>query len=359
MDETLPWFRDMPADQRSWVMLVAQAGIAVVRGVAALPRRAPRLTTEVFGAAPAGAGPLGQPAADRRAGPGHGRGGRGARSTDLAAPGEEAQLREAVLRYTREIAFAAAQVYARAAEAARRLGRPAGGAGRGRAAARRRGRRRCCSPGRALGWAATTPVAVVVGAAPKGDPEQVLDAVQRAARHAGLDVLAGVHGDRLVVVLGGVDDAVAAPEPLCRRSGPGRWWSARRWPTWARRPRPRGPRWPGCGPRPGWPAAPRPVLAEDLLAERALAGDAEARAHAGRGRLPAAGRGRRSALLDTVDGVPESGGIAGRRGPGAVRAPEHGPLPAAPGRRGHRLRPDRGPRSPSPSGWRSSSAAST
>ena len=26
MDETLPWFRDMPAEQRSWVMLIAQAG---------------------------------------------------------------------------------------------------------------------------------------------------------------------------------------------------------------------------------------------------------------------------------------------------------------------------------------------
>src|SRR5439155_854673 len=35
----------------------------------------------------------------------------------LAAPGNEAALREAVLRYTREVAFAAAQVYARTAEA--------------------------------------------------------------------------------------------------------------------------------------------------------------------------------------------------------------------------------------------------
>ena len=35
----------------------------------------------------------------------------------LAAPGDEAELREAVLRYSREIAFAAAQVYAEAAEA--------------------------------------------------------------------------------------------------------------------------------------------------------------------------------------------------------------------------------------------------
>ncbi|HEY1174890.1 MAG TPA: PucR family transcriptional regulator, partial [Phytomonospora sp.] len=27
MDEVLPWFRDLPADQRSMVMLVAQAGV--------------------------------------------------------------------------------------------------------------------------------------------------------------------------------------------------------------------------------------------------------------------------------------------------------------------------------------------
>ncbi|HEU4423612.1 MAG TPA: PucR family transcriptional regulator, partial [Pilimelia sp.] len=27
MDETLPWFRGLPADQRSWVMLIAQAGV--------------------------------------------------------------------------------------------------------------------------------------------------------------------------------------------------------------------------------------------------------------------------------------------------------------------------------------------
>ena len=28
MDDELPWFRDMPADRRSWVTLVAQNGIA-------------------------------------------------------------------------------------------------------------------------------------------------------------------------------------------------------------------------------------------------------------------------------------------------------------------------------------------
>ena len=58
----------------------------------------------------------------------------------LAAPGEEQGLREAVLRYSREIAFAAAEVYAAGGRGPRRLGRPAGVAGRRRRPARR-GRR--------------------------------------------------------------------------------------------------------------------------------------------------------------------------------------------------------------------------
>ena len=27
MDDVLPWFRELPPDQRAWVMLVAQAGV--------------------------------------------------------------------------------------------------------------------------------------------------------------------------------------------------------------------------------------------------------------------------------------------------------------------------------------------
>ena len=52
MDEPLPWFRAMPADQRSWVMFVAQAGIASFVEWLRTPEAAPRLTSEVFGAGP-------------------------------------------------------------------------------------------------------------------------------------------------------------------------------------------------------------------------------------------------------------------------------------------------------------------
>ena len=48
MDDELPWFRALPADQRSWVMLVAQAGIASFVEWLRSPDDVLRLTGEVF-----------------------------------------------------------------------------------------------------------------------------------------------------------------------------------------------------------------------------------------------------------------------------------------------------------------------
>ena len=39
MDDELAWFRELPSDQRSWVTLVAQAGLAVLRRLVAIARR--------------------------------------------------------------------------------------------------------------------------------------------------------------------------------------------------------------------------------------------------------------------------------------------------------------------------------
>src|SRR5204863_9532877 len=55
MDEVLPWFRELPADQRAWVMLVAQAGVRSL--VEWLRRRdggtgTQEVSDEVFDAAP-------------------------------------------------------------------------------------------------------------------------------------------------------------------------------------------------------------------------------------------------------------------------------------------------------------------
>ena len=56
MDETLPWFRALPADQRSWVMLVAQAGVRSLvewlRTGGTAEGSTQEISDEVFAAAP-------------------------------------------------------------------------------------------------------------------------------------------------------------------------------------------------------------------------------------------------------------------------------------------------------------------
>src|ERR1700689_1425937 len=116
MDERLPWFRKMSAENRSWLGLVAQAGIAAFADWIRHRERTRPAATEVFGTAPrelARAVSLQHAVEMVRV------------IIDvvedqvdtLAAPGAEAELHEAVLIYAREIAFSAAQVYARTAEA--------------------------------------------------------------------------------------------------------------------------------------------------------------------------------------------------------------------------------------------------
>ena len=116
MEDVLPWFRELPADQRAWVMLVAQAGVrSLVEWLRNNTATSQEFSDEVFDAAPralARSLNLQQTVALIKV------------TIDvveeqvprLAAPGEEQALREAVLRFSREIAFAAARAYARAAE---------------------------------------------------------------------------------------------------------------------------------------------------------------------------------------------------------------------------------------------------
>jgi hypothetical protein len=304
MDEELPWFRAMPADQRSWVMLVAQAGFASLVEWCRNPARPPRLTGEVFGAAPrdlARAVPLKHTVDLIRVTvdvlEDH--------ATALAEPGDAEALRLAVLQFSREVAFATAHVYATFAES------------RGAWDARLealvvdalvRGERSEELPSRAaaLGWATMSPVMVVVGAAPASveDPHA---AVRRAARSMRTEVLAGVHAEQLVVVLGGFSDLESVAERVSAEFGPG--------------PVVTGPLVDGLG-RAGesaaaalaglraaraWPSAPRPVPADGLLAERALDGDPLARAAlAERIAQPLQAAG--GEVLETVRAVLDSGG---------------------------------------------------
>jgi len=192
----------------------------------------------------------------------------------LAAPGAEAELREAVLIYAREIAFSAAQVYARSAEAR--------GAWDARLEAlvvdslvRGEGQETLNSWASALNWS-SSPVSVIAGSIDGEEAEPVIDELRAQARRARLDLLAGVQGSRLIVVLGGTDDPMTAAEKLAGRFGPG--------------PVVVGPpvrdlrsasisaraALAGLRAAPAWPDAPRPAGADELLPERALDGDTDA-----------------------------------------------------------------------------------
>jgi hypothetical protein len=280
MDRELPWFRAMSAENRSWLGLVAQAGVAAFLDWIKHPERTrPTVAGEVFGTAPrelARAVSLQQAVEMVRV------------IVDvvesqvdqLAAPGGEAELREAVLRYTREIAFGTAQVYARTAEAR--------GAWDARLEAlvvesmvRGEVDDGLQSWASALNWS-FSPVTVIAGsaanAADRSEAEGLIDEFRTLARRARLDLLAGVHGNRVVLVVGGAADPLEAARHFVGRFGPG--------------PVVVGPpaidlqsavasaaaALAGLRAAHGWPEAPRPVLASDLLPERALDGDESARA---------------------------------------------------------------------------------
>src|SRR6202046_81076 len=218
MDERLPWFRKMSAENRSWLGLVAQAGIAAFADWIKHPERARPAATEVFGTAPrelARAVSLQHAVEMVRV------------IIDvvedqvdaLAVPGSEAELHEAVLIYSREIAFSAAQVYARTAEAR--------GAWDARLEAlvvdslvRGEGAESLNSWASALNWS-SSPVTVIVGTVDGDDADPVIDELRAAARRARFDLIAGVQGGRLIVVLGGTSDPMAAAEKLSGLFGAG------------------------------------------------------------------------------------------------------------------------------------------
>jgi DNA-binding PucR family transcriptional regulator len=276
MDETLPWYRAMPPDNRSWVGLVAQAGIAAFIRWFRSPDEQPTITADVFGTAPrelARAVTLQQTVELVRV----------AilvveeRIDELASPGGEAELREAVLRYSREIAFAAAQVYAQAAEArgawdARLEALVVDAVLRGEVDESLRSR------AAALGWVSPEPVVVVAGTAPRGgDPEAVVDGIHRTARAVRLDVLSGVQGERLVTIVGGAADPLHAAHALVGQFGPGAVVVGPAVPDLLAASRSARDALAGQRAAAAWPEAPRPVLADDLLPERAVDGDREAR----------------------------------------------------------------------------------
>ncbi|ADB31638.1 putative transcriptional regulator, PucR family [Kribbella flavida DSM 17836] len=285
MDEKLPWFGKLSAQDRSWIGLVAQSGITAFVDWFRDPEAHSSMPTRMFGSAPrefTRVISLHQ-TVDL------------VRTTiemientigDLLPPADVPVVREAMQRYAREVAFAAATVYAQAAEMrgawdARLEALVVDSVIRGEADESVRSR------ASALGWTGTavsgaggsSEVAVVVGRAQPAESgtANVADAVRHAAREAGADALCAMQGDRLVVVLGGTSKPVEIVQKLERWFGPG--------------PIVVGPVVPdlmaavtsaraavaGLRAAPAWPGAPRPVQADELLPERSLSGDGHAR----------------------------------------------------------------------------------
>ncbi|RIJ52142.1 PucR family transcriptional regulator [Clavibacter lycopersici] len=283
LEDTLPWYGDMPPGRRSAVGLVAQAGITSFIHWYDDPDSTPWIAADVFGAAPREllrSVTLQQTLQLIRV---------TVEVVEDRVRDRHRTVRDAILLYSREIAFAAADVYARAAEA------------RGLWDARLEalvvdsilsGEYDDELPSRiaALGWHGHGEVSVLVGTAPA-----VLDVDQlrRTARHLDADVLIGVQGSRLVLVIGRASPAVVDPEAAAPEAPPvtfleiatqlepgfgaGHLVLGHEVPSLVEASRSARAALAGFAVARSWRNAPRPTLADDLLPERALAGDPLAR----------------------------------------------------------------------------------
>jgi sugar diacid utilization regulator len=196
---------------------------------------------------------------------------------DLAVRGDEERLREAILRYSRELAFQAALVYARAAEErgawdARLEALVVDAVVVGEADAE------LLSRASALGWSEHTAVVVVAGAAGSSDQEHSIEDIRRLARRDGFDVLASVDGRRLVCVVGVDGDPLPVAKLLSGFFATGPVVVGPAVDNLAGAPTSARAALAGLAVADAWPAAPRPVPANALLPERAIAGDLEAQA---------------------------------------------------------------------------------
>jgi hypothetical protein len=194
------------------------------------------------------------------------------RVPDLAQPQAQAELKEAVLVYSREVAFAAADIYARAAEArgswdARLEAMVIDALVRGDSVDE------LASRSAAFGWQSQGSVAVLIGRAPRRSAHKSISEIRRAARKWAEDVLVGVHDDRLLIVLGGADDLEAAALALSHYYGPSDVVVGPQVSTLAEAGTSAASALWALRTASAWQSTPRPVHADQLLPERAIAGD--------------------------------------------------------------------------------------
>ena len=271
-----PWFGELDAEHRSWVTLVARAGIdGFVQWFTEEGRDAN--PAAVFDAAPRAlmrritlhqSVDLIRTTIDTVEG----------QLDSLVGRGDRPVVFLGIVQYSREIAFGVAELYARAAEArggwdARLEALVVDAVIRGEAD------ETVLSRASALGWRSPAAITVTIGGAPAKDSD--VEAMRRLVGERGFDLLASTQGDRLVVVLGGpsgtAGTALSVITEIAGHFGPGQIVVGPEVSDLVEAATSARGALSGIRAADAWPSAPRPVAAEDLLPERALAGDGHAR----------------------------------------------------------------------------------
>lgn len=309
MEENLAWYRNLSAEDRSQVGLVAQAGISqFITWFRHDEGHAPSAIS-IFANAPQ---ELTRTVSLRQ-------------TLDLvrtvvdvveseveslAGPGDEQLLRMSVLRFSREIAFAAAEVYAGAAEArgawdARLEALVVDAVLRGEADDSMQSR------ATALGWGDVAHVTFVVGSMPvtESGPAAAVDALRRAVRHQGHEALAIVQRSRLIAIIGGTEHPIEVVTHAAPCFGEGPIVVGPTVPHLFAAGRSARAALSGLSAAAAWPGAPRIIEADALLPERALAGDPPARrVLIDRIHRPLTRASSQTPLLETATAYLDSGG---------------------------------------------------
>lgn len=272
---TLPWFGALPPEERSFVGLVVRAGLDEFTGWLRDTSRPPKADPTIFSVAPrslARAVTLQQTVQLIRVSVAVLE---SAIPSVAASPAEADVLEHAVLRFSREVAFAAAEVYAAAAEErgawdARTEASVVDALLRGDAS------EAVLTRAGSLGWGRPEWVCVLAGSIPELDDAGV-PALRAAARRTGLCLLVGEYGGRLLVIVGGTGSRELALEQAVAAFPLG---GVVQGPTVADLAGVVGPiaeALSALAAVSAWPNAPRPVLSSALLAERVVLGDGAAR----------------------------------------------------------------------------------
>jgi len=278
IDASYPWYGQLGADERSWISMIVAAGVENFAGwfddetnrevdPAAIFNVAPRSMTRKLS--------LKQTVDLVRTSITV----MEAQINTLLPKPDRLPLQTALLYYSRQAAFAAAEVYARAAESRTAWDEHV----ESRivdALVRENADDALLSRASTLGWPASAPVVVIVGSRPTaGDPVGTL---HRLCEHHDRSALGAMQGDRLVAVISGPaltdeDSAVRIASDLRECFGTGPIVVGPVVQNLSQAHASAADAVSGATAIAGWPESPPVVTSSDLIPERVLAGNPQAR----------------------------------------------------------------------------------